>query len=61
MNPTFTLVCRFQVSVCKVFKEVTLEMTVDESVRTKLLDDTTDMKERDYRQTCSNRQELVSQ
>ncbi|XP_071319167.1 alpha/beta-tubulin-N-acetyltransferase 9 [Trachinotus anak] len=50
-----------EVSVCKVFKEVTLEMTVDESVRTKLLDDATFMKERDYRQTCSNRQELVSQ
>uniref|UniRef100_UPI0037E723A9 alpha/beta-tubulin-N-acetyltransferase 9 n=1 Tax=Semicossyphus pulcher TaxID=241346 RepID=UPI0037E723A9 len=48
-------------SVCKVFKEVTLEMAVDESVRTKLLDDTSDMKERDYRQTSSNRQELLSQ
>ncbi|XP_022598429.1 N-acetyltransferase 9 [Seriola dumerili] len=50
-----------EVSVCKVFKEVTLEMTVDECVRTKLLDDTTFMKERDYTQTCGNRQELVSQ
>ncbi|XP_037611706.1 N-acetyltransferase 9 [Sebastes umbrosus] len=50
-----------EVSVCKVFKEVTLEMTVDESVRTRLQDDTADMKERDYRHTCSNRQELVSQ
>ncbi|KAE8284013.1 N-acetyltransferase 9 [Larimichthys crocea] len=49
-----------EVSVCKVFKEVTLEMTVDESVRMRLLDDVADMKERDYRQTCSNRQELVS-
>ncbi|XP_078135155.1 alpha/beta-tubulin-N-acetyltransferase 9 [Sander vitreus] len=50
-----------EVSVCKVFKEVTLEMMVDEPVRARLLDDTADMKERDYRQTCSNRQELVSQ
>ncbi|XP_070783494.1 alpha/beta-tubulin-N-acetyltransferase 9 [Enoplosus armatus] len=50
-----------EVSVCKVFKEATLEMTVDESVRTRLLDDTADMRERDYRQTCSGRQELVSQ
>ncbi|XP_049419074.1 N-acetyltransferase 9 [Epinephelus fuscoguttatus] len=50
-----------EVSVCKVFKEVTLEMTVDESVRTRLLDDTADMKERDYRQACSDRQKLVSQ
>ncbi|XP_041818798.1 N-acetyltransferase 9 [Chelmon rostratus] len=49
-----------EVSVCKVFKEVTLEMTVDESVRTKLMGEMADMKERDYRQTCSNRQELVS-
>ncbi|KAL7373079.1 hypothetical protein ABVT39_027111 [Epinephelus coioides] len=50
-----------EVSVCKVFKEVTLEMPVDVSVRTRLLDDTADMKERDYRQACSNRQKLVSQ
>lgn len=42
-------------SVCKVFKEVTLEMAVDESVRTRLLDDAADVKERDYRQTCSDR------
>lgn len=48
-------------SVCQVFKEVTLEMTVDESVRTRLLDDATYMKERDYRQTCSNKQEVISQ
>ncbi|XP_038592023.1 N-acetyltransferase 9 isoform X1 [Micropterus salmoides] len=48
-----------EVSVCKVFKEVTLEMTVDEAVRTRLLDETADMKERDYRLTCSKRQELV--
>lgn len=48
-------------SVCQVFKEVTLEMTVDESVRTRLLDDVTYMKERDYRQTCSNKQEVTSQ
>ena len=50
-----------QVSVCKVFKEVTLEMTVDESVRTKLLDNTTFMKERVYTQACGNRRELASQ
>lgn len=50
-----------EVSVCKVFKEVTLEMPVDESVRMRLLDDTADMKERDYRQACSDRQKLVSQ
>nr|XP_046233095.1 N-acetyltransferase 9 isoform X3 [Scatophagus argus] len=49
-----------EVSVCRVFKEMTLEMTVDESVRTRLLADTTDMREKDYRQTCSNRQELLS-
>lgn len=48
-------------SVCQVFKEVTLEMTVDESVRTRLLDDVTYMKEKDYRQTCSNKQEVISQ
>uniref|UniRef100_A0A4W6DY71 Alpha/beta-tubulin-N-acetyltransferase 9 n=1 Tax=Lates calcarifer TaxID=8187 RepID=A0A4W6DY71_LATCA len=46
--------------VCKVFKEVTLELTVDDLVRARLLDDTTFVKERDYRQTCGNRQELVS-
>ncbi|CAJ1080035.1 N-acetyltransferase 9 [Xyrichtys novacula] len=45
-----------EVSVCKVFKEVTLELTVDESVRKRLLEHTTDMKERDYRQSCSSRQ-----
>lgn len=49
-----------EVSVCKVFKEVTLEMTVDELARKRLLDNMADMKERDYRQSCSNRQELVS-
>ncbi|XP_040923387.1 N-acetyltransferase 9 [Toxotes jaculatrix] len=50
-----------EVSVCKVFREVTLEMTVDESVRTRLLDVTSFMKERDYAHTCGNRQELASQ
>ncbi|XP_054455095.1 N-acetyltransferase 9 [Anoplopoma fimbria] len=50
-----------EASVCKVFKEMTLEMTVDDSVRTRLQEDTADMKERDYRQTCSNRREQVSQ
>lgn len=46
--------------MCKVFKEMTLEMAVDESARTRLLDDMADMKERDYAQACSNRQQLVS-
>ncbi|XP_018521314.1 N-acetyltransferase 9 [Lates calcarifer] len=50
----------FSCLVCKVFKEVTLELTVDDLVRARLLDDTTFVKERDYRQTCGNRQELVS-
>ncbi|XP_026207663.1 N-acetyltransferase 9 [Anabas testudineus] len=50
-----------EASVCKVFKEVTLELAVDESVRTRLLDDMAYVKERDYRQTCSHRKELVSQ
>ncbi|XP_041830842.1 N-acetyltransferase 9 [Melanotaenia boesemani] len=50
-----------EVSVCKVFKEVTLELRVDESIQTKLQDDAAHMKERDYRQTCSNRKKLVSQ
>ncbi|MED6276284.1 N-acetyltransferase 9 [Characodon lateralis] len=50
-----------EVSVCNVFKEVTLELAVDESVRTKLQEDVADMKERDYKQTCSNKHELVLQ
>lgn len=50
-----------EVSVCKVFQEVTLGMTVDESVQVRLLEETADMKEKDYRQTCCNRQKLVSQ
>lgn len=50
-----------EVSVCQVFREVTLLLTVDESVRTRLQDDTAHMKERDYRLTCSNRHELMSQ
>ncbi|XP_072229161.1 alpha/beta-tubulin-N-acetyltransferase 9 [Leuresthes tenuis] len=50
-----------EVSVCKVFKEVTLELTVDESSLRKLQDDVAHMKERDYRQTHSNRHELLSQ
>ncbi|KAK2820600.1 hypothetical protein Q5P01_023559 [Channa striata] len=48
-------------SVCNVFKEVTLELTVDDSLRTRLLDDMAYMKEKDYRHACSNRQELSSQ
>ncbi|XP_011490773.1 N-acetyltransferase 9 isoform X1 [Oryzias latipes] len=43
-----------EVSVCQVFKEVTLELTVDESVQKTLLEEV-QMKERDYRQTCSGR------
>ncbi|XP_037547097.1 N-acetyltransferase 9 [Nematolebias whitei] len=50
-----------EVSVCDVFREVTLELTVDESVRATLQDDVVYMKERDYRQTCSSRHELFSQ
>lgn len=50
-----------EASVCKVFKEVTLDMTVDEAARSRLQDDVAGMKERDYRQSCSNRRELVSQ
>lgn len=44
-----------QVSVCQVFKEVTLELRVDESASTRLQDDACVMKERDYRQACSSR------
>ncbi|XP_028990160.1 N-acetyltransferase 9 isoform X1 [Betta splendens] len=49
-----------EASVCRVFREVTLELTVDGSVGSKLLDDMCYVKERDYRQTRSNRTELVS-
>ncbi|KAM3591821.1 uncharacterized protein V6R79_007929 [Siganus canaliculatus] len=49
-----------EASVCKVFKEVTLEATVDELIRVKLLDDVVDMKERNYRESCSSRQEVMS-
>ncbi|XP_034050448.1 N-acetyltransferase 9 [Thalassophryne amazonica] len=44
-----------EVSVCKVFKEVTLEVTVD-SVWAKLQDSTAFMRELAYKQTCSSRQ-----
>ncbi|XP_054899135.1 N-acetyltransferase 9 [Poeciliopsis prolifica] len=50
-----------EVSVCNVFKEVTLELMVDDSVRTKLQEDLACMKERDYKQTCCSRHELVQQ
>lgn len=50
-----------EVSVCNVFKEVTLELTVDKSIRMKLLDDLAHVKEKDYRQTFSSRHELCSQ
>ncbi|XP_041671694.1 N-acetyltransferase 9 [Cheilinus undulatus] len=49
-----------ELSVCKVFKEVTLGMTVDESVRERLLNYTADVKEGDYRHSRSNRQEVTS-
>ncbi|XP_068610462.1 alpha/beta-tubulin-N-acetyltransferase 9 isoform X2 [Brachionichthys hirsutus] len=39
----------------EVFREVTLEVTVDECVRTRLLDVTADVKERDCRQVRSGR------
>lgn len=51
-----------EVSVCKVFKEVTLELVVDESLRTRLLQEmATIMQERDYRQTASSRQQRLLQ
>lgn len=50
-----------QVSVCNVFKEVTLGMTVDEFIQAELQEAVAYMKERDYRQTCSNRHELLQQ
>ncbi|XP_028332856.1 alpha/beta-tubulin-N-acetyltransferase 9 isoform X2 [Gouania willdenowi] len=39
-----------EVSVCKVFKEVTLEMMVDESIQAELLDDSGYVMDMDYRQ-----------
>ncbi|XP_028264393.1 alpha/beta-tubulin-N-acetyltransferase 9 [Parambassis ranga] len=50
-----------EVYVCQVFKEVTLDLKVDESLQKKLLDNVAHMKERDYRQTWKNRQEVMSQ
>lgn len=38
-------------SVCQVFKEVTLELAADEGFTTRLRDDGCVVKERDYRQT----------
>ncbi|XP_003978199.2 alpha/beta-tubulin-N-acetyltransferase 9 [Takifugu rubripes] len=53
---------RFQeVSVCQVFKEVTLELAADESFTTRLRDDGCVVKERDYRQTRSSRQPPCSE
>lgn len=46
--------------MCQVFKEVTLELSVDESFDARLRDDVCVMKERDYRQMCSSRQQLSS-
>ncbi|KAF7204075.1 alpha/beta-tubulin-N-acetyltransferase 9 [Nothobranchius furzeri] len=48
-----------QVSVCNVFKEVTLELTVDESIQKQLQDDVAYMKERDFRLARSNRHEFI--
>ncbi|KAM9831769.1 alpha/beta-tubulin-N-acetyltransferase 9 [Neosynchiropus ocellatus] len=50
-----------QVSLCKVFKEVTLELTVSDSVQTMLLNNMSYMKERDYKDACSYRQEVTAQ
>ncbi|XP_054609459.1 N-acetyltransferase 9 [Dunckerocampus dactyliophorus] len=50
-----------EVSVCQVFKEVTLEMMVDESVRTRLRSCTSHMRERDYRLSRSSRRDIMSQ
>ncbi|XP_038164741.1 N-acetyltransferase 9 [Cyprinodon tularosa] len=50
-----------EVSVCSVFREVTLELTVDESLRIRLQGELADMKERDYKETCSNRRAPVLQ
>lgn len=54
--PSFPL----QLSVSQVFREVTLGMTVDEAVRTRLLGDMAFMKEREYRKACDSRQEVTS-
>lgn len=49
-----------QVSVCQVFKELTLELVVDESLQARLLQEVaTSMQERDYRQTSSSRQQRL--
>ncbi|CAG5904217.1 unnamed protein product [Menidia menidia] len=50
-----------EVSVCKVFKEVTLEFLVDESSLKKLQEHVIHMKERDYRQACGVRRDVHSQ
>ncbi|XP_075889695.1 alpha/beta-tubulin-N-acetyltransferase 9 isoform X2 [Nelusetta ayraudi] len=51
-----------QVSVCQVFKEVTLELVVDESFHSRLLQEVaTSVQERDYRQSCSSRQQRLPQ
>lgn len=55
-------VCVRQVSVCQVFKEVTLELVVDESLHSRLLQEgATSVQERDYRQSCSSRQQRLPQ
>lgn len=55
-------VCVRQVSVCQVFKEVTLELVVDESFHSRLLQEVaTSVQERDYRQSCGSRQQRLPQ
>lgn len=55
-------VCARQVSVCQVFKEVTLELVVDEAFHSRLLQEVaTSVQERDYRQSCSSRQQRLPQ
>ncbi|XP_077358025.1 alpha/beta-tubulin-N-acetyltransferase 9-like isoform X4 [Festucalex cinctus] len=50
-----------QVSVCQVFKEVTLETTVDESLRRRLLRQVGHMTERDYLAARGGRRQAASQ
>lgn len=44
----------------EVFREVTLGMTVDQAVRTRLLGDMAFMQEREYRKDRDSRQEVTS-
>uniref|UniRef100_A0A8C8HYX1 Alpha/beta-tubulin-N-acetyltransferase 9 n=1 Tax=Oncorhynchus tshawytscha TaxID=74940 RepID=A0A8C8HYX1_ONCTS len=49
-----------ELSVSEVFREVTLGMTVDQAVRTRLLGDMAFMQEREYRKDRDSRQEVTS-